>query len=403
MNISFEDTKTAFAYKTNEELKGARFLFASMGKEWLVKSGLWLTPLALKLGLPVKGLIRKTIFNQFVGGETLQQTAAVAEKLGKFHVQVILDYGVEGKEGEANFDKAADEFIKVINYAATQPNIPFMSVKMTGFSRFELLQKIHADAVYSDIIRGKIAAEKLTANEKAEWQRIVARLYRICKIAQESNVGVLIDAEETWIQDAVDAVTIQMQQQFNTQNAIVYNTVQLYRNDRLQFLKDSAAFAKENHFILGMKLVRGAYMEKERERAEELNYPSPINETKNATDNEYNAALEFSIDPANNIHLVIGSHNEYSNLLAVQLMEKYSLQLNDARIHFSQLYGMSDNITFNLAKAGCHVSKYLPFGPIKDVIPYLMRRAQENSSVSGQTGRELALINKELKRRALNS
>jgi proline dehydrogenase len=194
-----------------------------------------------------------------------------------------------------------------------------------------------------------------------------------------------------------------MQQQFNTQNAIVYNTVQLYRNDRLQFLKDSAAFAKENHFILGMKLVRGAYMEKERERAEELNYPSPINETKNATDNEYNAALEFSIDPANNIHLVIGSHNEYSNLLAVQLMEKYSLQLNDARIHFSQLYGMSDNITFNLAKAGCHVSKYLPFGPIKDVIPYLMRRAQENSSVSGQTGRELALINKELKRRALNS
>lgn len=399
MNISFEDTKTAFAYKTDEELKRARFLFASMGKGWLVKSGLWLTPLALKWGLPVKGLIRKTIFSQFVGGETLEETAAVAEKLGKFHVQVILDYGVEGKEGEANFDKAADEFIKVINYAATQPNIPFMSVKLTGFSRFELLQRIHANSVYADVIRGEVPAEKLTADEKAEWERVVARLYRICKTAKKSNVGVLIDAEETWIQNAVDAVTIQMMQQFNTEKAIVYNTAQLYRNDRLQFLKDSAAYAKNNQFILGMKLVRGAYMEKERARAEELNSPSPINDTKEATDNEYNAALEFSIDPANNIHVVIGSHNEYSNLLGVHLIEKYGMPLNDPRIHFSQLYGMSDNISFNLAKAGCHVSKYLPFGPIKDVIPYLMRRAQENSSVSGQTGRELGLIKKELKRR----
>lgn len=400
MNISFEDTKTAFAYKTTKELKRAKFLFESMGKPWLVKLGLWITPLALKLRLPVKGLIRKTIFSQFVGGETLQETSAVAEKLGQFNVHVILDYGVEGKSGEENFDHATDEFIKVIRYAATQINIPFMSVKLTGFSRFGLLEKIHSNSVYLDIIRGIVPLEKLDADEKAEWQRITGRLDKICTVAAESNIGVLIDAEETWIQDPVDALTMEMMQKFNVGKAVVYNTAQLYRNDRLSFIKDSCEFARQNNFILGMKLVRGAYMEKERERAEELNYLSPINIDKQATDDEYNAALEYCIDPVNNMHIIIGSHNEYSNLLGTQLMEKYHLPLNEPRIHFSQLYGMSDNITFNLAKAGCNVSKYLPFGPIKDVIPYLMRRAQENSSVSGQTGRELLLIKKELKRRS---
>ncbi|MEO6905170.1 MAG: proline dehydrogenase family protein [Ginsengibacter sp.] len=401
MNISFEDTETAFAYKTTKELKRAKFLFKSMGKQWLVNLGLWLTPLALKIGLPVKGLIRKTIFSQFVGGETLEETSAVVEKLSQFNVQVILDYGVEGKAGEENFDHATDEFIKVIRYASTQKNIPFMSVKLTGFSRFELLEKIDSNSVYEDIVRGKIPEDKLIPEEKKEWERVVARLNKICRIAAESNIGVLIDAEESWIQDSVDAVTMQMMQEFNLQKAVVYNTSQLYRNDRLQFIKDSCRFAKENNFILGMKLVRGAYMEKERKRSEELNYPSIININKQATDDEYNAALEIAINPENQMHIVIGSHNEFSNLLATQLMKKYHLELNDSRIHFSQLFGMSDNITFNLAKAGCLVSKYLPFGPIKDVIPYLMRRAQENSSVSGQTGRELLLIKKELKRRSV--
>ncbi|MEO7834459.1 MAG: proline dehydrogenase family protein [Ginsengibacter sp.] len=401
MNISFEDTETAFAYKTTKELKRAKFLFKSMGKQWLVNFGLWITPLALKIGLPVKGLIRKTIFSQFVGGETLEETSAVVEKLSRFNVQVILDYGVEGKAGEENFDHATDEFIKVIRYASTQKNIPFMSVKLTGFSRFELLEKIDSNSVYEDIVRGKIPEDKLIPDEKKEWERVVARLNKICRIAAESNIGVLIDAEESWIQDSVDAVTMQMMQEFNLRKAVVYNTSQLYRNDRLQFIKDSCRFAKENNFILGMKLVRGAYMEKERKRSEELNYPSIINEIKQATDDEYNAALEIAINPINQMHIVIGSHNEFSNLLATQLMKKYHLELNDSRIHFSQLYGMSDNITFNLAKAGCLVSKYLPFGPIKDVIPYLMRRAQENSSVSGQTGRELLLIKKELKRRSV--
>jgi proline dehydrogenase len=402
MNISFEDTETAFAYKTNKELKRAKFLFASMGKEWLVKLGLKLTPLALQLNLPVKGLIRKTIFSQFVGGETLQETSGVAEKLGQFHVQVILDYGVEGKEGEENFDHARNEFIKVIQYAATQQNIPFMSVKMTGFSRFDLLQKLDNAANYNDTVQGIVPLEILNAGEKEEWQRIVTRLERICETARRNNIGVLIDAEESWIQDPVDALTMQMMKKFNVEKPVVYNTAQLYRNDRLQFIKDSNRSAKENNFKLAMKLVRGAYMEKERERAEAMNYPSPINATKQSTDDEYNTALEFCIDPANNIYTVVGSHNEYSNLYATQLMKKYGLPLNTNHVHFSQLYGMSDNISFNLAKAGCQVSKYLPFGPIKDVIPYLMRRAQENSSVSGQTGRELLLINNELKRRGGN-
>lgn len=400
MNISFEDTATAFAYKTDKELKRAKFLFESMGKAWIVKPGLWLTPLALKMGLPVKGLIRKTIFGQFVGGETLEETSSVAEKLGQYHVQVILDYGVEGKEGEDNFDHATEEFIKVIRYAASQSNIPFMSVKLTGFARFDLLKKIDSASVYDDIVQGKIPLDKLDKNEKEEWERIVARLQRICNVASESNIGVLIDAEESWIQDPVDAVTIQMMQQFNINRAVVYNTAQLYRKDRLQFIKDSTGYAKRNGFIPALKLVRGAYMEKERKRATELNYPSPINDNKQASDDEYNAALEFCINPENNVYTVVGSHNEYSNLYATQLMEKYGMSLDDPHIHFSQLYGMSDNITFNLAKAGCNVSKYLPFGPIKDVIPYLMRRAQENSSVSGQTGRELLLIRKEMKRRS---
>lgn len=398
-HISFDDTKTAFASKTDKQLKNARFIFESMAKYWLVKVGLWITPLALKIGLPIKGLIKKTIFHQFVGGETLEKTSFTVENLAKFNVKVILDYGVEGKEGEANFDNTVQEFLNVIEYAANQPNIPFISVKLTGFARFDLLEKINRLSDYDKVISGKIALEKLDASEKAEWERVVNRLFTICQLASRSNVGVLIDAEETWIQNSVDAVATQMMQQFNIEKAIIFNTAQLYRHDRLQFVKDCSAFAKENNFIPALKLVRGAYMEKERKRAAEMNYPSPINETKTETDAEFNAAVEFCINPANDVHIVMGSHNEHSNLYATQLMEKYGLPLNNNRIHFSQLFGMSDNITFNLANAGCNVSKYLPFGPLKDVIPYLMRRAQENSSVNGQTGRELLLIRKELKRR----
>jgi proline dehydrogenase len=398
-NISFENTQVAFEYKSDKELRKAKFLFSSMGKAWLVKLGLKLTPWALRVGLPVRSLVRQTIFSQFVGGESLEETSIVADKLGKFNVQVILDYGVEGKEGEENFDKARDVFIQAIQYASTQSNIPFMSVKLTGYARFGLLQKLHESSDYNDIIKGIVPLTSLNENEKEEWYRVVDRVDTICRTAKNKNIGVLVDAEETWIQDPVDALTMQMMQKYNVEKAVVYNTAQLYRKDRLQFIKDSCRFAKENKFELGMKLVRGAYMDKERDRAELLSYPSPINESKQATDDEYNSATEFCINPDNRVFIIVGSHNEYSNLYATELMRKFGLPLHYDRVHFSQLYGMSDNISFNLAKAGCFVSKYLPFGPIKDVIPYLMRRAQENSSVSGQTGRELVLIKKELARR----
>lgn len=398
-HLSFENTENAFAYKSDRELKKARLLFSSMGYRRLVKLGTTITPLLIKSGLPVKGLIRNTIFDQFVGGESLSETAGVVDKLEKFDVNVILDYGVEGKEGENNFEHSCEEFIKVIRYAATQPNIPFISIKVTGFARFALLEKLDAAANERSGYTGTVHTEVLNEEERREWERVVARMERIISIAAASNVGVLVDAEETWIQDPVDAITMLMMEKYNVAKPVVYNTIQLYRHDRLQFLRNSLECAAAKNFILAVKLVRGAYMEKERKRAADLNYPSPIQPDKDATDRDYNEALQYSLDHLDRMSLIVASHNEYSNLYATRLMEEKGIGHHHERIHFSQLFGMSDNITFNLAREGYSVSKYLPFGPIKDVIPYLMRRAQENSSVAGQTGRELGLIKKEIRRR----
>jgi proline dehydrogenase len=405
LSISFDNTENAFAYKTDEELKRARFLFKSMSYQWLVKLGTRVTPWAIRTGLPVKGIIRKTIFKQFVGGETLQETAAVVKKLGEYGVQVILDYGVEGGHSEEAFEYATDEFIRVIDYAGTQPNIPYISVKCTGIARFALLEKLDHSVernAGSLMKRFSKALESLTQDEAEGWQKIQNRLLRICKRADEKNVGVFIDAEQSWIQDPIDVMTILMMERFNKGKVVVYNTLQMYRHDRMQFLKDCYEAALQRNFMLGTKLVRGAYMEKERRRAEEMNYPSPIQLDKEATDRDFNAAIQFCVDHLDRTALEVASHNEYSNLFTTQLLQQKGLPLNHEHVHFSQLYGMSDNITFNLAKVGCHVSKYLPFGPIKDVIPYLMRRAQENSSVKGQTGRELGLIKKELRRREIS-
>lgn len=392
MNISFENTENAFAYKATKDLKGARFLFRTMGYQLFVQLGTRLTPFLMKTGLPIDGMIRKTIFKQFVGGETLEETAAVCETLGKYNVQVILDYGVEGKEGEDNFDFATDEFIRVINYAATQKNIPFMSIKVTGLARNGLLETLNE----APRLRSGIHDHEA---EIAEWDRVRERMYIICEAAAEKNIGVLIDAEESWMQDPVDRLTMEMMEIFNKEKAVVYNTIQLYRHDRLHFLDISYKIAQQQGFILGMKLVRGAYMEKERERAYQKGYESPIHIDKAACDKDYNDAVRFCVAHIDKISCIVASHNEESNLLAANLLEENGLPLNHPHMHFSQLYGMSDNISFNLAKEGLSVSKYLPFGPIRDVIPYLMRRAQENSSVSGQTGRELGLIHKELIRR----
>ena len=392
MNISFENTQNAFAYKSTKALKRAKLLFGFMGYPTLVQMGTRLVPTLLKAGLPIKGIIRNTIFKQFVGGETLAETIPVAQMLAEHGVDVILDYGVEGKEGEDNFDKATQVFIDVINHAATQKNIPFISIKVTGLASHELLQTLHE----APRLRSGIHDNEM---EQAAWNRVRDRMYAICEAAAEKNVGVLVDAEESWIQDPIDRLTMEMMAVFNTQKAVVFNTIQLYRHDRLHFLRISHQIAEAQGFVLGLKLVRGAYMEKERAVALEKNRQSPIQISKEATDTDYDEAVRFCMDHIHSTAVIIASHNEQSNLLGAQLLDEMMLPHNHPHVHFSQLYGMSDTITFNLAKEGFNVSKYLPFGPIQDVIPYLMRRAQENTSVSGQTGRELLQLKRELARR----
>jgi proline dehydrogenase len=392
MNISFENTQNAFAYKSTKALKRAKLLFGFMGYPTLVQMGTRLVPTLLKAGLPIKGIIRNTIFKQFVGGETLAETIPVAQMLAEHNVDVILDYGVEGKEGEESFDHATQVFIDVINHSATQKNIPFISIKVTGLASHELLQTLHE----APRLRSGIHDNEM---EQAAWDRVRERMYAICEAAAEKNIGVLVDAEESWIQDPIDRLTMEMMAEFNKQKAVVFNTIQLYRHDRLHFLRISHQIAEAQGFVLGLKLVRGAYMEKERAVALEKNKQSPIQISKEATDADYDEAVRFCMDHIHSTAVIIASHNEQSNLLGAKLLDEMMLPHNHPHVHFSQLYGMSDTITFNLAKEGFNVSKYLPFGPIQDVIPYLMRRAQENTSVSGQTGRELLQLKRELARR----
>jgi len=382
----FDNTEIAFKYKSTKDLRQAQFLFASMGSSLLTTVGIGFTNWAMKLGLPINGIIKSTIFRQFCGGETMEEAAQTADMLGVYNVGVIMDYGVEGKEGEHEFDKAVPEFIKVIKYAATKPNIPFVSVKITGFARFALLEKVHSGAALSE-------------KEQLEWNRVADRVDKICEAAFQNDVMVLVDAEETWIQEAVNQLVCAMMEKYNTAKAIIFNTFQLYCHGALPYLRLAYAEAETKGYKLGAKLVRGAYMEKERKRAEEKGYASPIQPNKAATDKDYDDAVLFCLQRLENLSVFIGTHNEKSCLLAAKYLEDKGIPHNDARVFFSQLFGMSDNISFNLGSAGFNVAKYLPYGPVKDVIPYLMRRAQENTSVAGQTGRELSLINKELQRR----
>ncbi|GAA4466796.1 proline dehydrogenase family protein [Nemorincola caseinilytica] len=384
----FNNTEIAFRYRNNEELKKARFLFSSMGSQALTSVGMALTKFAISWNLPVKGLIKSTLFDQFCGGETMEEAGKTAAMLGKYGVGTILDYGVEGKESEEDFDKAVPEFIKAIKYAAANKNIPFISIKVTGFAYFAMLEKVHAGVPLSD-------------SGKAAWDRVYKRIDAICAAAAEAGIMVLVDAEESWIQKPVDELTDAMMEKYNRARAVVFNTFQLYRHDRLEFLKVSHQRAKDKGYILGAKLVRGAYMEKERARAVEKGYPSPIQPSKEATDKDYDEAVHYCLEHLHEVAVFIGTHNEASCMKAAQYMDSHSIAAGSDRVYFSQLYGMSDNISFNLAGSGYNVAKYLPYGPVKDVVPYLMRRAQENTSVAGQTGRELSLINQEIKRRGL--
>jgi proline dehydrogenase len=398
METIFNDTRQAFVYKTNGQLRKAYWLFRMMKYNWLISFGTGIILKAIAWRLPIKGLLKNTLYSQFVGGETLQKATPAIKKLSEYNVDVILDYGAEAKEGEVNFDHACDEFVKAIGYAASQDSIPFISLKITALARFDLLEKINPFVEISES-RVHVALSTCSEAERQEWQRVLNRTFAICQSAANHDLGVLIDAEESWIQDSIDAIVMLAMERFNKHRAVVYNTIQLYRKDKLDFLKLSAAHAVNRSFQLAVKLVRGAYMEKERTRANSLGLNSPIQPDKNATDHDFDKAVEFCLTRSVSISVVVATHNEESNLLALQLLDLYPSRRSIT--FFSQLYGMSDNITFNLANAGFKVSKYLPYGSVEDVIPYLLRRAQENSSVAGQTGRELFLLNKEMERRNL--
>jgi proline dehydrogenase len=382
----FNNTKHAFVLKSDEDLKRSLFLFTMMNIPYFVPVSTAATNLALNLKLPIEPLVRATIFKQFCGGVSQDDCMPLVKKMRKENVYSVLDYSVEGKENEEEFDKAADTKIEIIKYAASAEEIPFAVAKPTGLGRFEIWEKVTAN-------------DTLTDEEQEEWERIKARFEKVCQAAYDNNTRLLIDAEESWMQDAADNFIEDMMRKFNKEKPIIFNTLQCYRWDRLSYVKAIHERAQKEGFKLGFKTVRGAYMEKENARAKRLGYPTPICEDKEATDVNYNAVMSYCIDNVDDIAQFIGTHNEVSTYMALQLMNQKDLYLSDDRIWFGQLYGMSDHISFNLGRVNANAIKLLPFGPIKDVIPYLIRRAQENSSVQGQTGRELALLREEKQRR----
>jgi proline dehydrogenase len=384
--VSFDNTQIAFAGKSNTDLNRAYWLFKLLHFNWLVKISPPFVKFALWAKLPIKGLIRKTVFHHFCGGESIEDCRSTINELAKYHIGTILDYSAEGKETEESFDAALAQTLATIEEAKNNTNVPFSVFKPTGFVRFELLEKINEK-------------KNLSEEDKKEFERFQKRIAKICDTGFENNVPIYIDAEHSWIQNTIDEIAQSMMMKYNKERVMIYNTIQMYRTDRLDFLKKSHEQAVKNNYKLGMKIVRGAYMEIERKRAAVKNYPSPIHITKTETDKSFDDSLRFCVDHVNDISICCGTHNEESNLLLTELMQQKRIAHNHPHIWFSQLYGMSNHISYNLAKASYNVTKYVPYGPVATVLPYLIRRAQENTSVSGQTGRELSLILLEKKRR----
>tara|TARA_R110002126_G_scaffold291189_1_gene450815 strand:+ start:7229 stop:8392 length:1164 start_codon:yes stop_codon:yes gene_type:complete len=384
----FDNTEVAFALKSDSQLERAYFLFRMIQNQPMVRIGSAVTNFALKAHLPIEGLIRSTVFDHFCGGVTEDDCMPIIDNMyNNGNVHSVLDYSVEGKEEEGSFDGALEKIVRILDFCEEKQAIPYAVFKPTGFGRFALYQKIS---------EGK----KLTDKEQEEWGRVVARFQKVCKVAHQKDVPLLIDGEESWMQTAADDLIEELMETYNKDKAIVFNTLQMYRHDRMEYLKGLHQRAKEKGFHIGMKVVRGAYMEKERERAEEKEYPSPICKDKKATDKNYDAAISYMMEHPN-MALFVGTHNEESSFLAMELAKKRGVKENDNRLWFGQLFGMSDHISYNLANKGYNVAKYLPFGPVRDVMPYLIRRAEENTSVAGQTSRELNLLKIERKRRKL--
>ena len=386
MKNLFDNTQIAFSLKSDTELERAYFLFKLIANEPLVRIGTAVTNFALKASLPVEGLIRATVFDHFCAGVNEDDSLKVVDNLFTKGVSSVLDYSVEGKEEEEQCDAVLEKTLKLIEFAKEKKAIPFAVFKPSGFGRIDL---------YEEVSLGK----KLTSPEAEEWNRVVARFEKVCKASYNNDVALLIDAEESWMQDAVDNLVEEMMVKYNKLKPIVFNTLQMYRWDRLDYLKKLHEKAKGEGFFIGMKLVRGAYMEKENERAIEKGYPTPICASKEATDENYDAAVKYMVDHLDMMSVFEGTHNEFSTYFLMDLMAEKGIKSTENKIWFGQLYGMSDNISYNLAAEGYNVAKYLPFGPVKDVMPYLIRRAEENTSVAGQTSRELAMIKAERNRR----
>jgi proline dehydrogenase len=391
LEIDFSDTKIAFENQSIEKLKKNYAIFALMNQNWLVKIGTFFIKYSLKFGLPIKKIIKQTIFELFCGGETIADCKNTIETLNRFSVGTILDYSVEGEDDEKSFDATEAEVIDSITYGKLhKAEIPFSVFKITGIGSRDLLSKVQA-------------ANKLSEIEEKHWENFKKRFENICKKASECEIRLFVDAEETWIQTVIDDLVLEKMEKYNVNNATyIYNTYQLYRSEGLGILMQHISKAKLGGFKIGAKLVRGAYMEKERKRAEELNYPDPINESKAKTDEQFNLALEACMDNMETVSICCGTHNETSCKLGVDLLNKKGLDSGDQRVYFAQLLGMSDNISYNLAKKGYNVAKYVPYGPIEAVMPYLFRRADENTSIAGQSSREFLLLKKELKRRSNN-
>ncbi len=384
--INFDNTEVAFAHKSNAELKGSHFVFSTMSYPWMVKLGTALTNFALRIKLPVRGLIKKTLFNQFCGGESIEDSQPTIDQLGAQNVHTILDYSVEGIKTEDSYNDVRDEALRVVDYATKSIHIPFCVLKLSALGSVELMDKANTP-------------EKLTELEKSKLYYCEQRAVEIAQKVYDKGLMLMIDAEESWLQNFIDGVAQRLMERFNRERPVVFTTFQMYRHDALEKLKLSLAFATNEGYYYGVKLVRGAYMEKERERAEEMGYKSPIHEDKEAVDIDYNESLKFCIDHIDRMGICGGTHNEESSKYLAQLMEEAGLAKNDPRVYFAQLLGMSDNISFTLSKSGYNVAKYVPYGPVEKVLPYLFRRAEENTSIAGQSGREYLLVKKELKRR----
>ena len=386
LNLSFDNTRVAFEHKSDQDLWKAKKLFQMFSSPFLVNQGPVLANAALSIGLPIKGLIKKTIFHQFCGGETIEESLFSAEELNRSGVKAILDYSVEGKASEQSYRACYAELLNVIKFCGGKDSFPFTVFKATGIADADMLTKLAVGI-------------PMNKEEDRAKQSYFERFNSLCDSAVQHNIPILVDAEESWIQDPIDELTYENMAKHNRETAMVYNTIQLYRKERIPHMKKQIELARERGYKVGFKLVRGAYMEKESDRAKEMGYPNPIQDSKADTDKDFDEALKLCFENKDVVSIIAGTHNEKSSLLLAQLIDSHGITKNDPRFWFAQLYGMSDHISFNLASEGFNVVKYLPYGPVKKVLPYLSRRAQENSSVKGQAGRELSYIEKEIARR----